>query len=40
MREHLDGSEHLCIFVSFFRIAFSISIWNDTEKITMSLRKC
>ena len=40
MREHLNGSEHFCIFVSFLILRVSVSVWNDTEKIRMSLRKC
>ena len=40
MREHLNGSEHLRNFVSFFSLRVSVSVWNDTEKISMSLRKC
>ena len=40
VREHLKGPEHLCIFVSFFTLLVSVSVWNDTEKISMFLRKC
>ena len=40
MREHLNGFEHLCFLVSFFSLLVSVSVWNDTEKFGMSLRKC
>ena len=40
MREHLNGPEHLCNFVSFKTLRVSVSVWNDTEKISMSLRRC
>ena len=40
MREHLNGLKHLCMFVFFFTLLVSVSVWSDTEKISMSLRKC
>ena len=37
----MRGSEHLCIFVVFFLLCLvSVSVWNDTEKISVSLRRC
>ena len=40
MRELLNDLEHLCIIVSFI-LCLSQSVFrNDTEKISMSLRKC
>ena len=40
VREHLNDPEHLCIFVSFVLCLSQSVFWNDTEKISMSLRKC
>ena len=39
MREYLNGSEHLCICVSFFTVLVSVSVWSDTGKISMALPK-
>ena len=36
----LNGPEHLCNFVSFFSLRVSVSVWNETENISMSLRRC
>ena len=34
MREHLKGPEHLCEFCILFTLRVSVSVWNETEKIS------
>ena len=40
LREHLNGPENLSTFVSPFLVLVSVSVWNDTRKISISLRRC
>ena len=40
MREHLNGAEHLCNFCLLITLCVPVNVWNDTEKIGMSLRRC
>ena len=40
LREHLNDPENLCTFVSPFLVLVTVSVWNDTEKISISLRRC